>query len=400
MKKKFDVLTAGVTFGVSFLFCVLSIVVLREVKPAGVAAALAVGISFFVTALASFAAMRIVSAARKSLTVNLPSLKFGFAALLLLLCFIVGFAGQFLYSFRIVRSEQPEPEPPRGSNIALLLDASGSMEDYVDTVTAASVLFTESLSENCSLYAGIFDFYVKDSEPLTVMDPAGKAKMTAFLENRYVLGGMTNIDHPLQTAKDVLNAQNDGKEKAVVMLTDGFVKFLTQTKNDYLADQIKLYTIRIAGSENKDADELVDFVNATGGFDTVISDATMQSDMEALKKVFQAITQEVDQPGVTTEFSDGYVLYDETVSASRVAIRFAVFVLLVVLVQLLLIGRMDLPGILVSAAAAILTTAGVTLAGYAEMVPVCALLPAICVYTALIRLNVVAGNGSDFGMGV
>ena len=72
----------------------------------------------------------------------------------------------------------------------------------------------------------------------------------------------------------------------------------------------------------------------------------------------------------------------------------------VVLVQLLLIGRMDLPGILVSAAAAILTTAGVTLAGYAEMVPVCALLPAICVYTALIRLNVVAGNGSDFGMGV
>lgn len=157
-------------------------------------------------------------------------------------------------------------------DVVLLLDGSSSMNGYKEPCVDAACVLVDSLDEDCRVQVVSFAAKVLGETDFLYMDASGKSEVQRFMQNIDVTGG-TNFDAALDVAMDTLedNAQKD-RGQAVILLTDGDGPLSDNVKKSYQSSDVKLYTIRITGNfSNSGASELLQLVQATGGFDTEVS---------------------------------------------------------------------------------------------------------------------------------
>lgn len=386
--KKPDILIIASSFISSFFVFTVLLFVYENANVSGtIAKALLVGACFALPALAAFICIHISAKVRqRKVKIELPALISGGTALMLILSFAAGFIGQLVYSFRINK----EVTVTEGnSDIVLLLDDSGSMVPYTTNVRTASAAFVEGLSEKSRLALGIFAEVIGSFEDLVVMDDAGKQKIKDSFDPKYRFAGGTNFDIALQKASECLSATDEDTVKAVVMVTDGCDDVVSQNiQKHYINNDIKLYTIRIAGSEGKETQDLIDFVNKTGGFDTSID---MNSDPDAglheLIDAFASITGSVESE-TKTEFSDGLLVYDEDLAAYKAVVRLIFIFILTLLVQLLYFRNISVKTVIANIITSVLACALLTFAVEISGVIVTVTASAALIFTAFAQMNI------------
>ena len=386
-KQKIDKITFAVTYIVSFI-CFDILTIEKMVSANSIARAFLVGLSFALPAFAAFAALHISAKRRRKVKIQLPALLSSVTAIILALCFALGFIGQLVYSFRI---NKEETIIEGGCDIVLMLDDSGSMASYSSDVRTASIAFADSLSMSCRLAVGIFAQTVGYFEDLTVMDSTGKQKIKNFFNNRFA--GSTDLNAALKQAYICLMSNDEGKQKSVVIVTDGCGSIDEDVKKEYINNNIALYTIRISGSEGDGTEDLIKFVNKTGGFDTAI-DLTSGTErgVEDLAQAFSNISGRIDVE-TSAGFADGLLIYDEDVSIYRALIRLITLIILAALVQMLYFRKLDAKAIIGCIISAVIACAFMTFMptlGYAST-----LITSVAIFTVFAKLNIKEGAVSD-----
>lgn len=355
--------------------------------------AAAVGAALAAAPLAAFIAMHISAVLRKRVKVQLPKLLSIAAFFTVILAFAVGFGGQILYSMKI--NKETKKAEDINSDIVLMLDDSGSMKNYYDDVRNASIAFVEKLPESSRAAAGIFAYKVGAFEDLTQMDMNGKKRIRDFLlSNNF--GGGTNFDAALEKAYSCLMAKKDeNTNRAVVFITDGIDIISQKIRNDYINDNIKLYTIRLTNDSTGMAKDLVDFAIQTGGADTIVTvNGSNVTGLDEMLKAFETITSSLETEK-KLDFNEGMILYDDSVSVYGVIIRTVVFLIIIMLVQILYFRKLsagNMAGDILTAAAA---SAVVTAAGEMSLFVLSAVSAAAFMYTAYVKLEIRNGGTND-----
>ncbi|MCD7806885.1 MAG: VWA domain-containing protein [Lachnospiraceae bacterium] len=241
---------------------------------------------------------------------------------------LIAMAGQLLFMIsreevtRTVEEETVVEREVTTVDMAFLIDASSSMESlgYRQPSLNAAIQFVESLDETEQMQVIAFAGKVVGRTGLLVTDDDGKAELTAFIEE-IDARGTTDFDAPLEEAVETLLKEGrDDSGKMIILLTDGDVtgddETISASLSSTIADNnILLYTVRIAESENTDMGSgLLKLVETTGGMDQVLVPVDGEVDVAAMVEAFQnaafdAILETIVEP--VTETSMEFVLRDE-----------------------------------------------------------------------------------------
>ena len=348
-RKRFDVLGAAVSFVLSFASLAGMLFAVRAAEPSSpFGRALAVGAVLFVPALVGYIAVQAAGRLRTDLSVQMPAAISAGAAIALAASFLVGAAGQFAYSYRT--SEIRETTKGHdSSDIVMMIDDSGSLVPYYATLRAVANAFVDGVSENSSMAAGLFARKIGDFTDMAVMDADGKREIKKMLADENRFAGGSDLDLALQTAYEAFAAQGPSKRpRAIVLLTDGRDLIESDIVSALKEEKIRLYSVRIKGSEGDGTSALLSAVKETGGSDIEIpKDFSLgEDDLDDFMKQFEEIAGTVT---TRTErgFEDVLLVYDDAdPEVPVVLIRFVVLFIVTLCVQYLYVRKMSVAAVL------------------------------------------------------
>ncbi len=240
---------------------------------------------FAVPLLCGLAGVCLVEGLRaKKITVHRPFSRISSFIIAIVGSLVLGGVGQILYDMG--GSETVTTSGTK--DVILLLDGSSSMNGYKEPCVDAACVLVDSLDEDCRVQVVSFAAKVLGETDFLYMDNSGKTTVKNFMQAIDVTGG-TNFDAALDAAMDTLKDNKEGdRGQAVILLTDGDGPLSANVKKAYENGDVKLYTIRITGNtSNYGASELLDLVQATGGFDTQVSVTNGQVDADEMIQAFQ-----------------------------------------------------------------------------------------------------------------
>ena len=170
--------------------------------------------------------------------------------LAVLLVFVLGSVSQWVYALQMrTYSENVVVNGTMdGMNVVLLLDASGSMDDFEAVCKEAACNFVDTLNQNCNLqFMGFSDFvWAENKTDFLPMTDANKKIVKDVITNCKD-GGGTDFDGVLVKAVDTLTSNTAADRKnVIIMITDG----TDMVEDPYVIqplqnDEISLFTIRI-----------------------------------------------------------------------------------------------------------------------------------------------------------
>lgn len=383
MKKKFDFVTLLLTFGVSAVVFTLMLMAVYSVSTNWVFRSFGTGAALAVTAAAAYGAMTAGLKLRKNMVVNLPAVFSKSVAVSLVLLFVLGFAGQVLYSIQIETKKVKDGEKEKtevvkkvnDADLAILLDCSGSMSSFNKDVLLACDEFIDGLPEGARLGGGVFADSVV-IEDLTKMDSSGKTKMKEAMRVNLSDEFGNDFIRAYSDVYDMFESQSsEGRYKALFIFTDGDGAHDKETNAQKFKDAgIEIHSIRPVGSYASDTDDLIELVGATGGTDNEISSSTGASRMDNVLNALKQIIEKTEKKTVKTpvyknkteiKFSEGMLLYDEETPVRGIAVRVASFLVFALLIQLIYFRKQNMLAAVVTViqglcAAFIATGLGVT----------------------------------------
>ena len=297
--KVFGLLPTGLSVSGSLLFCLLLYFIWHPSDHIG-AWIVWMGIFFLLLFLGSFIGMQLGMVFSKKYEVNRPQKWLLSALISACLMFAVGAGGQALFSISFEKEETY-----KGTDVVLLLDASGSMDysGYSEPRTDAGTQFVDGLNETCQLEAVSFAATVLDHTDPLILDSQNKYTIKQFIAGIDSIGG-TNFENPLKhaiTMLDYYGRKDCGK--AVILLTDGYTESSDNvseaTKNEYYDRDIKVFTIRIDSNTymEPETQKLVEFAEKTGGYDVQLQpdsngNVSAEDMLEAFQNAFTASSEE------------------------------------------------------------------------------------------------------------
>ena len=364
-RKQLDVVGAAASFLLSFAAFAGMLFLLRETAPqTPLARALAIGAVFAVPALVGYIAVRAAAALRRDLTVQMPPVFSVAVVVMLLLSFAAGFAAQYAYSYDTYEVRETK-KGHDSSDIVMMVDDSGSLVPYFEPLRNVANAFVDGVSDDCNLAAGLFARKIGDFVDMAVMDSAGKQAVKKMLEADNRFAGGSDLDLAIRTAYDCFTSQNSSKRpRAIVLLTDGQGEIDDDLIDMLKEEDIRLYTVRIAGSDGPGTSDLLTAVKSTGGADIEISD-TFSADTDDLDKFmeqFEEIAGSVSSKTVK-EFGERLLAYDEeSPTLARILIRLAAVFAVVLCVQLLYLRRISVIAVLADFLSAVAVCAAMTFA--------------------------------------
>lgn len=390
MNRRFDFLTALVSFAASAaVLCGTVYLCVLSADVSWVLCALATGVSLCLAALAGFGAMHLLNLLRRKTKLNLPSLLSKTTLLALALLFVLGAAGQALFSFRVREQTLRPAQDSFTCDIALLVDASDSMNRRADERNAAAASLIEATTEDHKMSLGLFTAQIEAEEPLTAMDDKAKAAYNDVLKNAPQKGG-TSLTKALEWAVDSLK-ESEADKQIVIVITDGSSPVYPDTAERLTKSGAELYSVRLPGSDEKFTDDFLALVNATGGFDTVLTDVTDKAELDPLVSAFCGLTSDIiGRTETKFGFAPFPILYTSPFVVAegvlplvlRLLVQFVFFCLYYLLMQLLLFRRITLPSILIGAGCAVLAVAAVSLSAGVGIGIICVLALALTMHTA------------------
>lgn len=330
MKKGYDRLVWILTFLCGGIGCGFCLMILRRTAEDTMGKILWSGLFFSVPLLASLLGCYLAEVIqRRRFTVlrkrgRVLTLIFAAAA-----GFLVGAGGQAVYMISPY-------EKNADVDLALLLDGSGSMEDKKAGCEEAARALLEQMDESSRVQVVSFAAAVLGNTELLPMDEDGKRTVTDFIRSVDVIGG-TEFGQPLSFALGSLaGSREEGRTQAVLLLSDGEGTFPAALENEYLAQDLILYTIRIdtGTEETEDTRRLISMAQATGGFDILVpADENGQVDTGALTEAFSQVFSASRGIGM----GEDMIVYGGAGSlpALHVLIRTGVFILYALLVGLI-----------------------------------------------------------------
>ena len=380
---KFDAAAAAVTFAGSAVALTALIFVYRIIAPQSwIARGILIGLTVAVTACAGFGALCLLVRSRRKVRVKIPPMFAKGGVIFLLLIFLLGFFGQTVYSAHIVQKRTVEAD----TEIVLLMDSSYSMEQYEREAETAAGTLIDSMQENAALALGMFTTEITQSWPLEVMDKTGKKDMSSRVKLNIADSG-TSLTKALRWAYDTLQPDvGSSKNLMTVIISDGNSPIYPEA-GQMLADAgVKVYSVRLSDKEDRFTQDFVDYVKSTGGFDTVFDDPGDKDALKALTAEFGGVPEEdMSNRLGPFEFADEYVLYDGSsefgVGAFQLAVRFAFFLLLGLLVQLLCFRKITLPSVAFCMGGAVAATFISTLCGQYGLTVIAVAVIALMIYT-------------------
>ena len=418
--RKFDWLAAAVTFGASLIMSEILLFCYRFIAPLAVwIRVLYSGLTALIIGLCAFTAFVILNKNRKKIRLHTPRLMSVFTIIFLAALFVLGAIGQLVYNLNITtekiqvgeRKETEVVEISRNSDIIILVDKSGSMSSTLDVTVDACEEFINQLPSECRVGFGEFTSTTKMNNSLSNMDAQGKSSIISELnamKNRRASGG-TDFDRALTAAWDEFQ-QNSSTDRSqfIVMFTDGqdtistssygYSKSIGET---ILDSNIKVYSVRINGNDGSSSRmvrDFIDFVNNTGGADTIInmsSYGSQSSLQESLRQIVaqldnmvhgtqeRTITIPVYEDKTEVKFTSGSVFFDniDDINVLRVIVRVVVFIGLAILMQLVFFGGLDLVPILLNVGSGLLAALLATLAGIPGVAFISALAVSLGIWT-------------------
>lgn len=301
------------------------------------------------------------------------------------LVFGIAAGGQYLFMY-----SKEEVTTSAQVDMVLLLDASGSMDSsgFNDPRTEAACRFVDSMRDDSRLQAVSFAGRVIDSTGLLPMDAANKDILKQMIR-AIDASGTTDFNEPLSLAMNTLNSQGRPDcNKAVVLLTDGQADLDSRVVSDYLASDIRVFTIRISYSTSLTGDEqaLVDLAQGTGGFDTLlVPRADGSIDTAAMLQAFQDAFQATSETKINMR-EDLIVYAKNGVTFWQWLLRVLVFALCAIVIGFGYFGTVSIPSIIGNGA---LGVAGGVLVSILESGGffLCALITVLLVGTAYVFLD-------------
>ncbi len=274
-------------------------------------------------------------------------------AMAAVLGFGVGCGGQLLYSLEHKGATVKEEEI---SDISLLFDCSTSMDACFDTAKEAAVKLVENCDADVCLQLIPFSHAVADPTELIRMDAAGKEEMIQRIRSLQTISN-TDFNAPLTAALDTL--ENGG---AVILMTDGLGVLFPDVKQSYYDAGIPVFSVSILEQENLDRQNMIDFVERTGGFDTVVTkDASGSVDyaalLAALDGAYASASHFTSAAGVCLTYGA------QKLTVMRVLIRLLIFTAYAVLTTFAYYFYLSWKILLINLGTGVLMTAAVTLSG-------------------------------------
>ncbi len=274
-------------------------------------------------------------------------------AMAAVLGFGVGCGGQFLYSLEHNESVNREEGV---ADISLLFDCSTSMEECFDTAKEAAVKLVENCDADDRLQLIPFSHTVVEPTELVQMDAQGKEEMIAKIRSLQLISN-TDFNAPLSYALDTL--KNGG---AVILMTDGQGNLLSRVKQSYYSTGIPVFSVSILESKYISRKDMIDFVEHTGGFDTVVlKDSSGSVDytalLAALDGAYASASSFTSAAGVCLTYGANEL------TMMRVLIRLFIFTAYAVLTTFAYYFYLSWKILLVNLGTGVLMTAAVTLTG-------------------------------------
>lgn len=395
MKKKlFDWITFVISLLSAFIVLTLLMSLLYNTASVGwVYRALLTGLITAVTPLAVYGCVTLLSKLRKRRKIHFPSLSARIAGILMAALFLVGFAGQCVYSLRF-ETVAPQIESKR-ADVMLLLDDSGSANEagFTDAARQASEKLIDSMTSSTRLSAAVFTTKIDAFNGLRVMDNVGKDNLKSTLQSTGS-GNGTNLVAALTAAYDTLTADDNGSVKTVILMTDGGGVVPSDLSDAFADAGITMQVIR----PDKDApftDELAAFAAAVGGSDNVVVHSGNGSRADDILNVMKEICTKLgvgfsESAPTKITFDEGLLLHDTVSSSVRlldILIRFAVFAVLCILTQYFYFRKINLVAILFNLLSAAIACAVVTYAGTISLGFLTVIAISLCMDAMVIRLQ-------------
>lgn len=387
------------------------------------------GAFFAVVYLGGFLGLQIALSASRRYRIQRPQGWIAAAALAFAALFAAGCLGQLAFFWNWGATKLP-PQ----IDIALLLDASGSMRDnnFETLRTEAASQFIDGLSQNCRIQAIAFqetDSQLALSGEFTTLDDDGKEALAAFFTTIQSNNG-TNYSVPLLTAKRLLDEAKQSRSEtelrnyhqAVILLTDGLcslpesdpawnlyapglsvqngvgvqpIKFqpLSAANSAAPDDSFNLYTVRL--NPQSDNEDLVRLAEGSGGKDFPIRpDANGHVDASQLVTAFQDAYQNIAEPYFVT---DALLIAATEISVYQLIVRLFTLALCAALIGIGYFGRFQPFTFALNVLLSIALTAAL---GFATPLPVnryalCAALFCILSGAAIVILQVNGAVSAD-----
>ena len=346
--KQFGCVLSGASALGSLLGMFLTSGCMERALKTPVGRALWVGIFFLIQFVLGFAALQIAIAMNRKYKFEQLPLKWVAFLTAGVLVFGIGFGGQYLFMY-----SKEEISVPAEVDMVLLLDTSSSMEaaGFDRPRTDAACQFVDSLNENTRLQAVSFAGKVLDSTQFLAMSNTNKDTLKQMISAAIDGLGMTDFNEPLQQAMETLNSQGrENCNKAVILLTDGQSGLDNHVMNDYIASDIRVFTIRISESTSLSSNEqdLIDFTAATGGFDTqLMPDYSGNVDTADMLNAFRNAFEATSQRSVNMR-EDLLVYAADGITMNQFLIRTLVMILCVNVIGFGYFGRLTIPSVVSS----------------------------------------------------
>lgn len=295
---------------------------------------------------------------------------------------LLGGGGQVIYMLTVQEYEtEPETEAESVySDLVLLLDCSNSMQGKKASCAEAARQLTKGLEEGNAMQVIAFSGKVIGETELLFLDQSGKRTTTDFIDGIDVVGG-TNFIAGFESAFETLRESVTGNERqAVILVTDGRGDLNEEIKENYLEENILVYSIRLTGEETVDEQsrKLIEFVEATGGFNTEIQvDAQGDISVEKLLEALESAAREISEPSYEKRLAFGEQLLiagSQGMGLRHYGIRFLIFMVYGLVITWIYYRRAALKNLIGCAGAAALMTAAVRILPFAAALPVYCLL--------------------------
>ena len=337
-----------------------------------------------VTAIITFGAVYLSTLPRRKTKIRTPKLLSAATAVFLALLFLTGFFGQCIYSAKLL-----PPSSAANCEVVLLADESVASKSRSDEWKRAAERFIDGMDNSTALAVGVFTTEVVQSKELTQISDKTKNELKDVLSAPVPDGG-TSITKALNWAYKTLEpGMGSDTKQAIVVVSDGNSPVYPPAVQACAEKGVRIYSLRLSGTEGRFTDAFLQTVADTGGFDTAVSDASSDS-IDNLLKAFNGITSDVRANRFGHfEFSKNSVLLDnrnlftDDLSFSAVLIRFAVYAITALLFQLICFRKVTLPSIAFVLGGSLIATVLVTIFGGAHLLVPAAPVLSLTLFTVI-----------------